>query len=63
MLHFPEPEKVVAFYQKELPPETFEETVFTKLMHEMTVDDDVLTDVEKLYKAHIASNKTPGIDY
>ncbi len=56
-------DKILEFYQKGLPRDAFVEDVFLKLMLAFMVDDDLLTDVEKLYKANIATNKTPGVDY
>ncbi len=56
-------EEVVEFYQKKLPQDAFVEEAFRNLMAAFMVDDELLTDVEKLYKAHIAANKTPGVDY
>ena len=58
-----ENEKIASFYQKDLPAEAFVEEAFSKLVQVFMADDDLLTDIEKLYKAHIATNKTPGMDY
>jgi len=58
-----ERENILGFYQKDLPMGKIEEKEFREKMKEMIISDEIMTDIEKLYKAHIESNKTPGLDY
>ena len=52
-------EAIIMFYQREIPKEAFDEERFVELLKTFMVEEDHLNDIENLYKAYIASKKTP----
>ena len=56
-------EEIMNFYQIELPIEIFDEEEFNVIKKNINVEDDLLMDLEKLYKAQISFNKYNDTDY
>lgn len=55
-------EEILAFYQKDMEEEAFNEEKFIALFNAFMVEEDQLNDIENLYKVHIALKKDPDIE-
>lgn len=57
-------EFILNFYQKEMPSNAFTEDIFLIHLQSFIVDDDLLSDLEGMYKVSIASKvKLPEFEY
>lgn len=54
---------ILNFYQKELPAIAFVQKPFCDLLQAFMVNDDLLNDIEKLYKTQSANSKLLDNDY
>ena len=58
-----EGENIIKFYQKEIPKEVFDEDAFFDIVNDINIEDDLLTDLEKLYKLTISMDRNLDINY
>jgi hypothetical protein len=55
-------ECILSFYRSPLPPSAVTEETLLPVVSTLLIDDDMLNDIENLYKVHLVSTRTPETD-